>query len=59
MNIPYSKKELYKDNIQLRKELDRAYASNIELKLLYDQLHEEIEEVNKTIREYTDANHCI
>lgn len=49
MNIPYSKKELYRDNIKLRKMLERAEASNVELAIV-------METQNKLINEINDAN---
>jgi len=50
MNIPYSKKELYKDNQKLNKELNNVLSVNIELKILYDCAMEEIEKVNEKIK---------
>lgn len=52
MKIPYSKKELYRDNIHLRKELDRAEASNAELVIEMERAQQLIDETNAKIIEH-------
>lgn len=46
MNIPYSKKELYRDNIQLKKQLDHATARNAELAIVLETQNKLIDEIN-------------
>lgn len=54
MNIPYSKKELYRDNIKMRKELEILQARNAELVILMDQSKILIDEANEKIKEHND-----
>lgn len=46
MKIPYSKKELYRDNIQLKKQLDHATARNTELVIVLETQNKLIDEIN-------------
>lgn len=54
MNIPYSKKELYRDNIKMRKELEILQARNAELVILMDQSKILIDEANEKIKEHNN-----
>ncbi len=51
MMIKQSKKELYRDNCKLKAELDNAIASNVELRLMLDQLNKEVVIVNQIIKD--------
>jgi len=46
MKIKYSKRELYNDNIRLRKELDIANARTIELVIVMEQQNKRIDKIN-------------
>ncbi len=50
MNIPYSKKELYKDNLAMRKEIANLISVNSELVILNEQMQEKIDSVNEKIK---------
>lgn len=55
MKIPYSKKELYRDNLKMKKEIDNLLRVNMELKILNDQAQEEIARVNKIMEEINNG----
>lgn len=52
MNIPYSKKELYRDNIKLTEELHVLQARNTELVILMENSKTLIEEANERIKNH-------
>lgn len=52
MNVPYSKKELYRDNIKMRDEIENLSARNTELVIMMEQSKNLIDEANKKIKEY-------
>lgn len=55
MNIPYSKKELYRDNQAMFEQLEKLQARNTELVILMEQSEKKIEEANKRIKEFNGA----
>jgi len=54
MNIPYSKKELYRDIIKLKADLDRVRASNIELAILNEQHAEWVKDNEEALNDYQE-----
>lgn len=54
MNIPYSKKELYRDNIKMRKELENLQARNIELTIMIEDCNKIIDETNEKIKKHNN-----
>lgn len=52
MNIPYSKKELYRDNQQMRKELEALIAQNAELVILMEKSKKLVDETNERINQH-------
>lgn len=52
MSIPFSKKELLRDNQQMKIELDNLFARNVELIIIMEKQQKLINEANKKIEAY-------
>lgn len=55
MNIPFSKKELYRDNCKMRKEIENLTARNTELVIMMEQSKKAIDEANDSIRKFNET----
>jgi len=51
VKIPFSKKELMRDNVSLKNELDKCYASNTCLELNREMLQDRVDETNSKIED--------
>lgn len=55
MNIPFGKKELYRDNCKMRKEIENLTARNTELVIMMEQSKKAIDEANDSIRKFNET----